>query len=138
MSSQSNKKSNFYIRPMIRAHSTNLLAKYAKNHSFDLFFKLDSKLLASEFDLCVPYIVCCEKLRSNLEHKIQGLFNRSSYSLGGIQLGRPQKIGLFGPPPPPCPHFRPQRPDPLPFRTSARPDPPLKKEKSLQNAWLQL
>ena len=57
---------------------------------------------------------------------------------GGIQLGRPQKIGLFGPPPPPCPHFRPQRPDPLPFRTSARPDPPLKKEKSLQNAWLQL
>ena len=34
------------------------------------------------------------------------------FALGGIQLGRPQKISLFGPPPPLCTHLHPQRPDP--------------------------
>ena len=42
---------------------------------------------------------------------VQNILRGSFSAFGGIQLGRPQKIGLLGPPPPPCTHFRPQRPD---------------------------
>ena len=55
---------------------------------------------------------------------------------GGIQLGRPQKNGLFGPPPVRIFVLKGQTPSHL-----VRPQgltPPPKKEKSLQNAWLQL
>ena len=52
--------------------------------------------------------------------------------LRGHSIRTSAKNWPFWTPSPPCTHFRPQRPDPLPFSTSARPDPlpPQKKRSS--------
>ena len=70
-------------------------------------------------------VISCSSSSIDFQSQIR---SDSRRRLGGIQLGRPQKIALFGPPPPLCTHFRPQGPDPLPFSTSARPDPPPQKK----------